>query len=116
MWLSNRFSETCTLVARVAAQLTHIDQTMEILKSFIDAKKVKNPNVDVSYERYCQLKDFVESRCRSSNNTIVIKSNFHVLMCPDEAWLGKFSEKKEGIPQFSINQTLNKLEQFFYIL
>lgn len=37
-WISARFSKTCELVARLAAQLAHIDMTMSLLQAFIHAR------------------------------------------------------------------------------
>jgi hypothetical protein len=67
-------------VSRLAAQLAHIDQTMEILQSFIQEKQIKNPGDNVSFERYSQLKQFVRTHCDSPDHVVYINGKCHTVI------------------------------------
>lgn len=79
-WICSRFAKTCELAARFAAQLTHIDVTMELLKEFIEHHQITDCHRTVSYERYCLLRNFIHHRYPPSGSTIIIEGENNALM------------------------------------
>ena len=75
-WISSRLAKTCELVARVAAQLTHIDLTMEVLQRYVVDKNITDPSTSVSFERYCDLRDYIRGRYSNEKNVVTIKGKF----------------------------------------
>jgi hypothetical protein len=71
-WISSRFSKTNELVSRLAAQLAHIDLTMTLVEKFIVENNISDSHSIVSYERYCDLKVFIHSRCPPSVGVVII--------------------------------------------
>lgn len=71
-WISARFSKTHELVARLAAQLAHIDTSMSLLQAFVLEKRITDCQASVSIEKYFELKAFIYSRHPSSRGLIVI--------------------------------------------
>lgn len=56
--------------ARMAAQLTHIQVAMEVLKEFINMYEI-NSFGSVSFDVYYRLADFVQTRYPPSNSTFI---------------------------------------------
>jgi hypothetical protein len=69
-WLSGRLAKSIDQTARIAAQLNHIELTMEILKQFV-SKRNFNTFGSISFEIYCELADFIESMYPPVSNTII---------------------------------------------
>lgn len=56
--------------ARVAAELTHIELTMDLLKQFIDSHNF-NTFGTISFEIYCELADFIQKLYPPNSNTLI---------------------------------------------
>ena len=74
-WVASRFAKTCELVARLAAQFCHIDLTMKILEEFMLANNVTDRHANISFERYCALREFINSRYPPGDSIVTINGN-----------------------------------------
>lgn len=74
-WVASRFAKTCELVARLAAQFCHIDLTMEILEEFMLANNITDRHANISFERYCALREFINSRYPPADSIVTINGN-----------------------------------------
>ncbi|CAF1648905.1 unnamed protein product [Adineta ricciae] len=74
-WISSRFSKTCELTARLAAQITHIDVAYRVLQEFIIEQNLQSRNGPVTFNTYSQMVDFFYRKYPpNSTNPIIIST------------------------------------------
>jgi hypothetical protein len=69
-WLSSRLAKSIDQTARIAAQLNHIELTMELLKQFVNMHNF-NTFGSISFEMYCELTNFIQTMYPPVSNTII---------------------------------------------
>ncbi len=70
-WLSSRLAKSIDQTARIAAQLCHIEMTMEMLKQFINENNNFNTFGPISFDIYCKLADYIEGIYPPVNSTMI---------------------------------------------
>ncbi|CAF4122600.1 unnamed protein product, partial [Rotaria magnacalcarata] len=69
-WFSSRLAKSIEQTARIAAELSHIELTMDLLNQFISSHDF-NTFGTISFEIYCQIVDFIQNLYPPGNNTII---------------------------------------------
>lgn len=78
-------SKSIDQTARIAAQLKHIELTMQLLKEFVNTHEF-NSFGSISFEVYSELADFIEAKYAPTCDTIIpitgdakIKQKFDII-------------------------------------
>lgn len=69
-WLSSRLAKSIDQTARIAAEMSHIELTMILLKDFVSTHNI-NAFGSISFETYCQLVDFIQVKYPPQSSTLI---------------------------------------------